>query len=177
MKTLKMTLLLFFVLGMTSCMNDSPAKINTPNHEFKTMTTKEIVESGVSINITMNELEDMEREAASRSGQEERPMFAIPAYRAAHYRFVTHAKQDENGTLTWTATCGADLNMSDDLFNWFAKDFTWQNGIIQKNLREGIKHTPVWINEEYLNNILSDEFVTNRWNEIKETKKRWGVTN
>lgn len=177
MKTLKMALLLFLVLGMASCMNDSPAKINTPNHEFKNMTTKEIIESRVSINVTRSELKDLEKEAVSRSGQEERPMFAIPAYRAAHYRFVTHAKQDENGILTWTATCGADLNMSDDLFNHFANDFKQHNEFVQDHINKGIKCTPICINEEYLNNILSDEFIVAQLKEIKETKKRWEQTN
>lgn len=172
MKTLKMALLLFFVLGMTSCMNNSSSNINMPNDAFKAMTAKEIVESGVSINVTMNELEDMEREAVSRSGQDERPLWAIPAYRAAHYRFVTHAKQDENGILTWTATCGADLNMSDDLFNFFVNDFTENNEFVQDHINKGIKCTPIWINEEYLSNILSDEFVDTRLKELKEFRQQ-----
>lgn len=172
MKTLKMTLLLFFVLGMTSCLNDSQPQTNTPNHEFKNMTVKEILESGVSINATMKELEDMEKEAVSRSGQDERPLWAIPAYRAAHYRFVTHAKQDEKGTVTWTAKCGADLNISDDLFNAFVNDFKFQNDFVQKNLREGTKYTPTWIDEEYKNNILSEEFVNSRLKELKELKQQ-----
>ena len=170
MKTMLLTTLTFLILGMVSCKNDSSTNINTPEDALKTMTAKEIVESGISINVTMHELEDMERETVTRNGQEECPLWAIPAYRAAHYRFVTHAKQDEKGILTWTAKCGADLNMSDDLFNFFANDFKENNEFIQMNINKGIKCTPTWINEEYLNNILSDEFITKRLKELKELK-------
>ena len=38
------------------------------------------------------------------------------------------------------------------------------------NINKGIKCTPTWINEEYLNNILSDEFITKRLKELKELK-------
>lgn len=172
MKTLKLIALMFLVLGMASCKNDSSTNTNKKDDAFKTMTTKEIIESGTFISATILELEDMEKEAASRSGQEERPTFAIPAYRAAHYRFVTHAKQDENGTLTWTATCGADLNMSDELFNYFANDFKMQNDLVQKHIKQGTKYTPIWINEEYLNNILSDEFIETRMKEMKDLRKQ-----
>ena len=113
MKIAKFIALLTFILGITSCMNDSSKTISTKDDVFKVMTAEEIVKSGASINVTIAELEDMERELVSRSSGEERPLWAIPAYRAAHYRFVTNAKQDENGILSWTAKSGADLNISD----------------------------------------------------------------
>lgn len=175
MKTMKLIALMFLVLGMASCKNESSTNIETKDDAFKTMTTKEIVESGVSINVTIDELEDMEREAVSRSGGEERPLWAIPAYRAAHYRFVTHAKQDENGILTWTAKCGADLNISDDLFNAFVKEFEAVNGWVQEALEKGEKLEPIWINEEYLRNVVIDELVQKRLNmhkSLQESIKR-----
>lgn len=172
MKTMKLIAMMFLVLGMASCKNESTKTIETKDDVFKTMTAKQIVESGIPINVTMEELEDMEREAVSRSGKEERPLWAIPAYRAAHYRFVTHAKQDENGIVTWTAKCGADLNISDELFNYFANDFNNNNEFIQEHIEKGIKCTPTWINEEYLNNILSDEFVENRLKELNELRQQ-----
>lgn len=162
MKTMKLIALMFLVLGMASCKNDSAANIETKDDAFKTMTAQQIVESGVPINVTMNELEDMEKETVSRSGGEERPLWAIPAYRAAHYRFVTHAKQDENGLVTWTAKCGADLNISDNLFNAFVKEFETINAWLQEAMEKGEKLEPVWINEEYLNNVLIDELIEER---------------
>ena len=164
MKNLNLIVWLFFVFGITSCINDSSKTISTKDDAFKMMTAKEIVESGVSLNVTVAELEDMERENVSRSSKEERPLWAIPAYRAAHYRFVTHAKQDENGILIWTAKRGADLNMSDDLFNAL-------NGWIQECIEKGEKYEPIWINEEYLNNVLVDEFIEKRLNIFKASKE------
>lgn len=156
MKTMKLIALMFLVLGMASCKNESSTNIETKDDAFKTMTAKEIVESGVPINVTIDELEDMERETVSRSGGEERPLWAMPAYRAAHYRFVTHAKQDENGILTWTAKCGADLNISDNLFNAFVKEFEEVNAFIQDCMNKGVKCDPIWINEEYLYHVIDD---------------------
>lgn len=156
MKTMKLIALMFLVLGIASCKNESSTKIETKDDAFKTMTAKEIVESGVPINVTIDQLEDMEREAVSRNGGEERPLSALPGYRAAHYRFVTHAKQDENGILTWTAKCGADLNISDNLFNAFVKEFEEVNAFIQDCMNKGVKCDPIWINEEYLYHVIDD---------------------
>jgi len=172
MKIMKLLALLFLALGFTSCMNESSTSISAESDVFKTMTAEEIVKSGVSINVTVAQLEDMEREAVSRGGGEERPLWAIPAYRAAHYRFVTHAKQDDNGILTWTAKCGADLNMSDDLFNAFVREFESVNGWIQESIEKGEKCEPVWINEEYLNNVLVDELIEKRLNFLKEFEEK-----
>ena len=172
MKTMKMLALLFLVLGLSGCMNDSPKSISTKDDAFKTMTAEEIIKSGASINVTVAQLEDMEREAVSRSGGEERPLWAIPAYRAAHYRFVTHAKQDENGIMTWSAKCGSDLNMSDDLFNAFVREFESVNGWIQESLERGEKCEPIWINEEYLNNVLVDELIEKRLKHHQELQER-----
>lgn len=168
MKTMKLIAMMFLVLGVASCKNESTKNIETKDDVFKTMTAKQIVESGVPINVTMEELEDMEREAVSRSGKEERPLWAIPAYRAAHYRFVTHAKQDENGIMTWTAKCGADLNISDNLFNAFVKEFETINGWLQEAMDKGEKLEPIWINEEYLDNVLIDELIEERLNMHKK---------
>ena len=167
---MKFIAVLSLVLGITSCMNESSKTVSTKDDAFKSMTAKEIVESGVSLNVTVADLEDMERESVSRSGAEERPLWTIPAYRAAHYRFVTHAKQDENGLLTWTAKCGADLNMSDDLFNAFVREFESVNGWIQESIEKGEICEPIWINEEYLSNVLDDDLIEERLNFLKESK-------
>lgn len=170
MRIMKFIAVLSLVLGITSCMNESSKTVSTKDDAFKSMTAKEIVESGVSLNVTVADLEDMERESVSRSGAEERPLWTIPAYRAAHYRFVTHAKQDENGLLIWTAKCGADLNMSDDLFNAFVREFESVNGWIQESIEKGEICEPIWINEEYLSNVLDDELIEERLNFLKESK-------
>lgn len=159
MKTMKLIALLFLVLGIVSCKNESLSNIETKDDAFKNMTAKQIVESGVSVNVTREQLQSMERDAVSRSGNDERPLGALAGYRAAHYRFVTHAKQDENGIVTWTAKCGADLNISDDLFDAFVKEFEEVNAFIQDCMDKGIKCDPIWIDEEYLYHVIDDGWV------------------
>ena len=159
MKTMKFIALLFLVLGIVSCKNESLSNIETKDDAFKNMTAKQIVESGVSVNVTREQLQSMERDAVSRSGKDERPLGALAGYRAAHYRFVTHAKQDENGIVTWTAKCGADLNISDDLFDAFVKEFEEVNAFIQDCMDKGIKCDPIWIDEEYLYHVIDDGWV------------------
>ena len=156
MKTMKLIALLFLVLGIVSCKNESLSNIETKDDAFKNMTAKQIVESGVSVNVTREQLQIMERDAVSRSGNDERPLGALAGYRAAHYRFVTHAKQDKNGIVTWTAKCGADLNISDDLFNAFVLEFEEVNAFIQDCMDKGIKCDPIWIDEEYLYHVIDD---------------------
>lgn len=159
MRTMKLIALLFLILGIASCKNESSSTIETKDDAFKTLTAKQIIESGVPVNVTREQLQDMEREAVSRSGKDERPLGALAGYRAAHYRFVTHAKQDENGIVTWTAKCGADLNISDDLFNAFVKEFEEFNAFLQDCMDKGVKCDPVWIDEEYLYHVVDDGWI------------------
>ena len=159
MRTMKLIALLFLVLGIVGCKSESSSNIETIDDVFKNMTAKQIVESGVSVNVTREQLQNMERDAVSRSGKDERPLGALAGYRAAHYRFVTHAKQDENGIVSWTAKCGADLNISDDLFDAFVKEFEEVNAFIQDCMDKGIKCDPIWIDEEYLYHVIDDGWV------------------
>lgn len=172
MKTMKLIALMFLVLGMASCKNESSTNIETKDDAFKTMTAKEIVESGVPINVTIDELEDMEREAVSRNGGEERPLWAIPAYRAAHYRFYQHLTQDETGVVSWSAKSGADLNISEDLFNGFVQEAEWINERLTEYLNSGNTENlhPIFFNDEYLSNVINDEYV-NKQLEFENTIK------
>jgi hypothetical protein len=159
-------------LGIFSCKNESSSNIETKDDSFKTMTAEQIIESGVSVNVTREQLLDMEREAVSRSGRDERPLGALAGYRAAHYRFVTHAKQDENGIVTWTAKCGADLNISDDLFNAFVEEFEGFNAFLQDCMDKGVKCDPVWIDEEYLYHVMNDAWIEDQLRIEKMVKER-----
>ena len=172
MKTIRSIALLFLVLGIFSCKNESSSNIETKDDSFKTMTAEQIIESGVSVNVTREQLLDMEREAVSRSGRDERPLGALAGYRAAHYRFVTHAKQDENGIVTWTAKCGADLNISDDLFNAFVEEFEGFNAFLQDCMDKGVKCDPVWIDEEYLYHVMNDVWIEDQLRIEKMVKER-----
>lgn len=172
MKTIRSIALLFLVLGIFSCKNESSSNIEAKDDSFKTMTAEQIIESGVSVNVTREQLLDMEREAVSRSGRDERPLGALAGYRAAHYRFVTHAKQDENGIVIWTAKCGADLNISDDLFNAFVEEFEGFNAFLQDCMDKGVKCDPVWIDEEYLYHVMNDAWIEDQLRIEKMVKER-----
>ena len=172
MKTIRSIALLFLVLGIFSCKNESSSNIETKDDSFKTMTAEQIIESGVSVNVTREQLLDMEREAVSRSGRDERPLGALAGYRAAHYRFVTHAKQNENGIVTWTAKCGADLNISDDLFNAFVEEFEGFNAFLQDCMDKGVKCDPVWIDQEYLYHVMNDAWIEDQLRIEKMVKER-----
>lgn len=176
MKTMKLIALLFLILGIAGCKNESSSIIETKDDAFKTLTAKQIIESGIPVNVTRGQLQDMEREAVSRSGKDERPLGALAGYRAAHYRFVTHAKQDENGIVTWTAKCGADLNISDDLFNAFVKEFEEFNAFLQDCIDKGVECDPVWIDEEYLYHVMDDGWVEDQLR-IEKMIKEQGFDN
>ena len=45
----------------------------------------------------------------------------------------------------------------------------WYNNSI--NNQKGEKYEPIWINEEYLNSVLVDEFVEKRLNIFKASKE------
>ena len=171
MKTKKLIALLFLILGVLSCKNESSSTIETKDDAFKTLTARQIIESGVPINVTREQLQDMEREAVSRSGKDERPLGALAGYRAAHYRFVTHAKQDENGIVTWTAKCGADLNISDDLFKAFVEEF--DDGWIEDQLK-----IEKMIKEQGYDKVMKEwiyDRVSRRWVEKKGVKEINGI--
>lgn len=176
MKTLKFIALLFLILGIASCKNELSSFVEIKDDAFKTLTAKQIIESGVPVNVTREQLQEMEREAVSRSGKDERPLGALAGYRAAHYRFVTHAKQGENGFVTWTAKCGADLNISDDLFNAFVKEFEEFNAFLQDCIDKGVKCDPVWIDEEYLYHVMDDGWIEDQLR-IEKMIKEQGFDN
>ena len=118
--------------------------------EFKDngLTAQEMVEKNVFIKHTVEELNKTELNTHH------------PAWRAARYRFCKHIEENEEGLFTCSIKNGAELNISEDLFNHFKKDLEWVNEGIKRSINNG--DTPILkpkYDENYLNQLLDDNFV------------------
>ena len=118
--------------------------------EFKDngLTAQEMVEKNVFIKHTVEELNKSEFNTDH------------PAWRAARYRFCKHIEENEEGLFTCSIKNGAELNISEDLFNHFKKDLEWVNEGIKRSINNG--DTPILkpkYDENYLNQLLDDNFV------------------
>lgn len=118
--------------------------------EFKDngLTAQEMVEKNVFIKYTVEELNKSEFNTHH------------PAWRAARYRFCKHIEENEEGLFTCSIKNGAELNISEDLFNHFKKDLEWVNEGIKRSINNG--DTPILkpkYDENYLNQLLDDNFV------------------
>ena len=118
--------------------------------EFKDngLTAQEMVEKNVFIKHTVEELNKTELNTNH------------PAWRAASYRFYKHVEENEEGLFTCNIKNGAELNISEDLFNYFKKDLEWMNEGIKRNIKDGNTHIPKpKFDENYFNSLLDDNFV------------------
>ena len=120
--------------------------------EFKDngLTAQEMVEKNIFIGYTVEDLNKTEFQANH------------PAWRAARYRFYKHVKENEEGLYTWSIKNGAELNISEDLFNLFKKDLEWLNESIKRDIKNGETHiSKPKFDEQYLKELLDDNFVRN----------------
>ena len=120
--------------------------------EFKDngLTAQEMVEKNVYIGYTIEELNKSEFQTNH------------PAWRAACYRFYKQVKENEKGLYVWSVKNGAELNISEDLFNHFRKDLEWVNEGIKRNIKDGNTHiSKPKFDDNYLNRLLDDNFARN----------------
>ena len=120
--------------------------------EFKDngLTAQEIVEKNVFIGYTIEELNKTEFKTDH------------PAWRAARYRFYKHVEENEEGLFICSIKNGAELNISENIFNHFKKDLEWVNEGIKRNIIDGNTHiSKPKFDEDYLNNLLDDNFIRN----------------
>jgi hypothetical protein len=125
--------------------------------EFKDngLTAQEMVEKNIYIGYTVEELCKTEFNTNH------------PAWRAARYRFCKHVKENEEGLYTWSVKNGAELNISEDLFNHFKKDLEWLNEGIRRDIKNGETHiSKPTFDEKYLNGLLDDNSLRNRLTQI-----------
>lgn len=115
----------------------------------KGLTTQEMVEKNVFIGYTVEELKTLSHESKLNAEH--------PAQRAARYRFYKRVKENEEGLYYWDVKSGAELNISEDLFNHYTKDLEWVNEGIKRSIERG--DTPISkpkFDVNYLNNLLND---------------------
>ena len=125
--------------------------------EFKDngLTAQEMVEKNVFIKHTVEELNKTELNTDH------------PAWRAARYRFCKHIEENEEGLFTCSIKNGAELNISEDLFNHFKKDLEWLNEGIRRDIKNGETHiSKPTFDEKYLNGLLDDNSLRNRLTQI-----------
>ena len=118
--------------------------------EFKDngLTAQEMVEKNIFIGYTIEELNKTEFNKEH------------PAWRAASYRFYKHVEENEEELFTCNIKNGAELNISEDLFNYFKKDLEWMNEGIKRNIKDGNTYIPKpKFDENYFNSLLDDNFV------------------
>lgn len=111
------------------------------------LTAREMVEQNVFIDLSV---QDIQSRAADPI-----PLRALPAYRAAQYRFEKSVVWDEHQIASTSAKTGADLNMSEELFNRFVADMEWLNDEMRhasekSNVRRGVR------DEAYFDRLLDD---------------------
>lgn len=144
----KLILLSLIWLGICSC---NSSKVVTERPSIKTV--KEYIESNEFISIIPDEYYSL-REKGKMS--EEEIKAADYQMKAAAYRFYKHCTMDDKGFITCNATCGKELNISEEVFEFRLRDMKGWNDMIEKNIREGAKYKVIRIDDErYLNGLLN----------------------
>lgn len=77
-------------------------------------------------------------------------------YKTACYRFYKAVTIDENGIATCKAKKGADLNMSEALFDDYMNDMENLNEMIREDLEKGIKGERPPLNDAYFERLLDE---------------------
>lgn len=63
---------------------------------------------------------------------------------------------DDKGFITCNVTSGAELKISEELFEFRLRDMEGWNDMIKKNISEGAKYKVIRIDDErYLNGLLN----------------------
>lgn len=126
---MKTNLLLLLVLLLTACKTSDNVVIDSTS----SMSAREIVEKDVFINFTTEDSSPKTRGGAKIK------LTSLPAFRAACYRFYKKMSYDKNNIGICNAKNGAELNMSEEIFNYFLQDTENLNEIIRQDLEKGIQ--------------------------------------
>ena len=75
---------------------------------------------------------------------------------AAAYRFYKHCTMDDKGFITCNVTSGAELKISEEVFEFRLRDMKGWNEMIKENIRDGARYRIIRIDDErYLNGLLN----------------------
>ena len=155
----KLCLLALLLFGLSACMNNQVVPFGNQEksgflntRSIKVKTVKEYIESNEFIDIIPNEYYSL-REKGKMS--EEEIKAADYQMKAAAYRFYKHCTMDDKGFITCNATCGKELNISEEVFEFRLRDMKGWNDMIEKNIREGAKYKVIRLDERYFNGLLN----------------------
>lgn len=138
-----------FVLAMVcffvGCTSNTSNSVSTEG-----MSAKEIVEKDVFINMTSD---DVMEQVKSRSMG---PQTVSPSFRAAVYRFMKSVTYTDKAIGSSSAKCGADLNMSEDLFKHFIEEMEFINNEMRKADEKGNTVLSPVLGEAYFSKLLEE---------------------
>ena len=154
----KIYLFALLLLGFCSCTNNqetvdkseiSPAETRS----VKVKSVRDYIESNEFISIIPDEYYSL-RQKGRMSKEEVKA--ADYQMKAAAYRFYKHCTMDDKGFITCNVTSGAELKISEELFEFRLRDMKGWNDMIKKNISEGAKYKVIRIDDErYLNGLLN----------------------
>lgn len=142
---MKRYLIFLFVTLMAGYGNSQ----NATNPEDKGLTAREMIEKNTFLDLSEDEMYPKTRSAAISR-------MANPIFRAACYRFYKAVTIDENGIATCKAQKGADLNMSEALFDDYMSDMENLNEMIREDLEKGIKGKRAPLSDAYFERLLDE---------------------
>lgn len=114
------------------------------------MSVKEIVDKNVFIDITPD---DITTQIASRGLPTQ---IVSSSFRAAQYRFMKSVSYTDKGIGSSSAKCGADLNMSEDIFKFFMDEIEFSNNEMRKAAEKGNIIIPPILDDNYFNKLLEE---------------------
>lgn len=138
-----------FILALV-CFLASCTSSTTNSVSIDGMSAKEIVEKNVFINMT---LDDVMNQVKSRSAG---PQTVSPSFRAAIYRFMKSVTYTDKAIGSSSAKCGADLNMSEELFKHFMDEMDFINSEMRKADEKGNTILTPVLDEAYFNKLLEE---------------------
>ena len=112
------------------------------------MSVREIVEKNVFIDMT---LDDVMNQVTSRGMV---PGDVSASFRAAQYRFMRSVSYSDKAIGSSSAKCGADLNMSEEIFKYFMDEMEFINNEMRKGAEKGNIILVPQLTEEYFNKLL-----------------------
>lgn len=142
---MKKYLIILFVAFMAGCSSNQ----NVTKPDDKGLTAREMIEKNTFLDLSEDELYPKTRSAAVSR-------MLSPTFRAACYRFYKAVTLDENGIATCSARKGADLNMSEALFDDYMSDMEKLNEMIRKDLEKGIKGKRSPLSDAYFERLLDE---------------------
>ena len=136
--TMKKIFIFALVCFLAGCTSNTSKSVSIDG-----MSAKEIVEKNVFINMTSD---DIVNQMSSQTDS--------PSFRAAIYRFMKSVTYTDKAIGSSNAKCGADLNMSEDLFKHFINEMDFINNEMKKAVEKGNTIVSPVLDEAYFNKLL-----------------------